>query len=208
MALCEEFASAKSFTGRVIKLERSVKYQLMPSGIKVGTIFTAISLSLSSVAPALAQTSIQSLPNGNYRFCSNPPPSSIVSDLEVLAAGHCFVFRKTGNRVVGDFVDMSAYGEINVCAVGTVSGNTIKGEALENLLPEDRPLPVERKFQGITPRNWDNNGYLKVARASATYVQSEDYVLTSIRYRTALLNLDGFHRYNAGTRTPPTSCQR
>ncbi len=117
------------------------------------------------------------------------------------------MFRKTGNRIVGVFADMSTYGEVNVCAVGTVSGNTIKGEALENFLPEDRPLPIEPKFQGTTPLNWDDNGYLKVARANATYDRNDGYVSTSVRYRTALLNLDGFHRYNAGTRTPPTSCQ-
>lgn len=117
------------------------------------------------------------------------------------------MFRKTGNRIVGIFADMSTYGEVNVCAVGTVSGNTIKGEALENFPPDDKPLPVEPKFKGTTPLNWDDNGYLKVARASATYDQDEEYVSTSIRYRTALLNLGGFHRYNAGTRTPPTSCQ-
>ena len=177
----------------------------MHPGFRVGTIFTAIALSLSSVPPALALPSIQSLPNGNYRFCSNPPPSSVVSDEEILAAGHCFVFRKAGNRVVGYFSDMSTYGESRVCALGTVAGNTVTGEALEDF-PVDE-IQLEPRFQGTTPQNWDNNGYLKVGRATAKYDSSEGNVSTSIRYRTAVLDLDGFHRYNAGTQSPPTICQ-
>jgi hypothetical protein len=130
-----------------------------------------------------------------------------VSDEEFLAAGHCFLFRKAGNRIVGVFADMSTYGEVNVCAVGTVSGNTISGEALEVFPPEDKPLPVEPKYKGATPLNWDDNGYLKVSRADVDYDQDDGYVSTSIHYRTALLNLGSFHRYNAGTQSPPTSCQ-
>jgi hypothetical protein len=173
--------------------------------VKVGTILSAIALSLSSVAPALAQTSIQSLPNGNYRFCSNLPPSSVVSDEEIIAAGHCFLFQKSGNRVVGYFSDMSTYGEVRVCATGVVSGNTVTGEAVDYIPGEE--IPVDSRFQGTRPVNWDDSGYLKLARASAKYDSSEGYITTSIRYRTALLNLDSFHRYNAGTQSPPTSCQ-
>jgi hypothetical protein len=169
--------------------------------------FIALSLALSFgvASSALAQASIPSLSNGNYRFCSNPPPSDAVSDEEFLAAGHCFLFRKTGNRVVGAFFDMSTYGEVSVCATGTISGNTVTGEALESF-PVDE-IQLEPKFQGATPVNWDNSGYLKVARADVDYDQNEGYVSTSIHYRTAVLNLDGFHRYNAGTKTPPTNCQ-
>lgn len=171
-------------------------------------ISSAIALSFTSATAALAQTSIQGLPNGNYRFCSNPPPSSVVSDEEFVAAGHCFLFRKAGNRVVGQFFDMSTYGEVGVCATGTISGNTITGEALEVFPPEGEPLPVEPRFQSATPVSWDENSFLKVARADVNYDQDDGSVSTSIRYRTALLNLDGFHRYNAGTQAPPTSCQR
>jgi hypothetical protein len=100
---------------------------------------------------------------------------------------------------------MSTYGESRVCALGTVAGNTVTGEALEDF-PVDE-IQLEPRFQGTTPQNWDNNGYLKVGRASAKYDSSEGNISTSIRYRTAVLDLDGFHRYNAGTQSPPTICQ-
>jgi hypothetical protein len=136
--------------------------------MKLGTISAAIAVCFTSTTAALAQTSIQDLPNGNHRFCSNPPPSSVVSDEEFAAAGYCFVFRKTGNRVIGHFFDMSTYGEEGVCATGTLSGNTVTGEALQSFTPENEPLPVDPGFQGSNPVNWDDNGYLKVARANAT----------------------------------------
>lgn len=176
----------------------------MTPGIKITTLFTTVALTLASAASVLAQTSIQSLPNGNYRFCSNPPRSNVVSDREFLAAGHCFLFRKTGNRVVGNFFDMSTYGERGVCARGTVDGNSVTGEAVEVFPSEDLPMPAEPTFQGTKLMNWDNKDYLRVARAS--YSENEGYV-SSIYYRTAILKLGGFYRYNAGNQSPPTSCQ-
>ncbi len=173
--------------------------------VKVGTILSAITLSLSSVAPALAQTSIQSLANGNYRFCSNRPPSSVVSDEEILAAGHCFLFQKSGNQVVGYFWDMSTYGEVGACVTGTVNSNTVNGDALEYIF--DAEIPVDPRLKGARPVDWDNNGYLKVASANATYNSDQGVVSTSIFYSTAVLNLNEFYRYNAGTQSLPTSCQ-
>ena|SRR4028118_571249 len=173
--------------------------------VKIGTILSAITLSLSSIAPALAQTSIQSLPNGNYRFCSNPPPFSVVSDEGILAASHCFLFQKSGNQVVGYFSDMSTYGEVRACITGTVNGNTVKGDALEYIF--DAEIPVAPRFKGARPVNWDDNGYLKVANANATYNSDQVVVSTSIFYSTAVLNLNEFYRYNAGTQSPLTSCQ-
>jgi hypothetical protein len=164
----------------------------------------ATTLSLSSAIPALAQAPIQNLPNGNYRFCSNPPRSPVVSDKEFLAAGHCFLFRKTGNRIIGVFSDMSTYGEVGVCARGTVRGNSITGEAIEVFPSEDLPMPAKPEFQGATLMNWNNKGYLKVAKA--IYNEKGGYV-SSIHYRAATLNLGSFYRYNAGTQSPPTSCQ-
>lgn len=184
--------------------KRNVMYQPMPPGFKI--VFTAIALSLSSIAPALAQTSIQNLPNGNYRYCSNPPSSSDVNDIDIFAGGHCFLFRKSGDQVVGYFWDMSTSGEVGVCATGTVNRNTVNGKALEYVFDVEKP--VEPRFKGTQPVNWDDNGYLKVAGASATYDSEQGIVSTTILYSTAVLNLNEFYRYNAGTQLPPTSCQR
>lgn len=101
---------------------------------------------------------------------------------------------------------MSTSGEVGVCATGTVNRNTVKGEALEYVFDEKKP--VEPRFKGTQPVNWDDNGYLKVAGASATYDSEQGIVSTSILYSTAVLNLNKFYRYNAGRQLPPTSCQR
>lgn len=176
----------------------------MTPKIKITSVISAIAFGLTCATSALAQTSIQSLPNGNYRFCSNPPPDAVVDDIEILAAGHCFLFRKSGSQVVGYFWDMSTFGEIGVCAVGTVNGNVLTGEAYQYFF--DLEITPEPKHQGTTPQNWDDYGYLKVAGATANYTHGV-VTETTIQYPTAILNLSDLYRYNAGSQAPPTSCQ-
>lgn len=177
----------------------------MTPGIKIGTAISAIAFGLICATSALAQTSIQSLPNGNYRFCSNPPPDAVVDDIEILAAGHCFLFRKSGDRVTGYLWDMSTYGEVSTCTVGTVNGNVITGEAYEYFF--DTEITPEPKYQGTVPQNWDDYGYLKVAGATARYTHGV-VTETTIKYSTAILDISDFYRYNAGTQAPPTSCRK
>lgn len=151
---------------------------------------------------ASAKSSIQSLPDGNYRFCSNPPPSRQASDQELLKAGYCFVFRKTGNRIVGNYFDSSTSGEDNVCVTGTLSNNSVTGEGLQS----SQGLPNGMSnFSGSRLTNWEKSGYLKVAQAKLlrTYEQTG---YSEIHYRRAVLNLSNFSRYNAGTYPPPTKC--
>lgn len=171
---------------------------------KISSVISAIAFSLTCATSALAQTSIQSLPNGNYRFCTNPPPKAIVDDIDVRSGSHCFLFRKLGDRVTGYLWDMSTSGEVRACTVGTVNGNVITGEAYEYFF--DTEITPEPKYQGTTPQNWDDYGYLKVAGATARYTHGV-VTETTIKYSTAILNISDFYRYNAGTQSPPTSCR-
>ena len=149
--------------------------------------------------PVSAKSSIQNLPDGNYKFCSNPPPSRQVSDLK---AGYCFVFRKTKTRIVGNYFDSSTSGEDNVCVTGRLSNNSVTGEGLQ--FSQGLPNGMS-DFSGSRLTNWDDSGYLKVAQAKLlkTYEQTG---YSEIHYRSTVLNLSNFSRHNAGTESPPTNC--
>jgi hypothetical protein len=174
-------------------MQRFAPILALSATLTVGVVQTA----------ALAQTSIQSLPDGNYRFCSNPPPANQVSDENLVNAGYCFVFSKRGNRVVGDYYDPKTLGEESVCVGGTIRNNTLSGQGREfigNIGRQSTPP----NSNGNRLVNWDNKGYLKVARA--TLVGPPGGIGTYARYRSALLNLNGFHRYNPTKGQPPRDC--
>ena len=174
---------------------------------KTSTILTAIAISLASTTPAFAHANIRDLSNGNYRFCVNPPVSDIATDTELFNAGHCYLFRKTGSRLTGVLFDPSTYGEVQICVTGNLNENTLTGEALQTFYFLDTPLSVEPRYRGSIPAPWDNNDFLKIANGIVVeHKQNETGIKTTIRYRTAELNLDNFHHYNAGQFLPPASC--
>lgn len=162
-----------------------------------------LSIGVVAQTAALAQSSVQTLRDGNYRFCSNPPPRNRVNDLYLVNAGYCYVFRKTGNRLVGDYYDPKTLGEESVCVSGTLGNNIVSGEGREFIGSVGRQSTPPNS-NGDRLVNWDNKGYLKVARA--ILVGKPGSVGTSVRYRRASLNLNGFYRYNAGTGQPPRDC--
>ena len=144
------------------------------------------------------QSSLQRLANGNYKVCSKPPSTSIDT-------GYCFVFRKSGNRVVGDYYDTKTLGEEGVCMSGTLSNRTVRGEAIEEIGSVGRQnTPPNSSGKRLV--NWDKEGYLKVARASVLRTYEVPHSYKTVRYRSALLNLNSFSRYNAGTQSPPRTC--
>jgi hypothetical protein len=161
--------------------------------------------------PAQAQSPVESLPNGNYLFCSNPPTTNQVSNERMENAGHCFIFRKSGNSIVGRYYDAETYGEVNLCLSGTLSNSTLTGEGVELIgsLGRQSTPPSEEGLQLV---NWDNQSYLRVARARVIrrYEPSDRDVLRpgsrTVHYRRALLNLSGFHRYKLAEGVPPTTC--
>lgn len=106
--------------------------------------------------------------------------------------------------MIGSFYDSSTYGEVGVCIAGTVNGSTISGEAVEWIQDLNVQLPeVYAKDQVAA---WDQNGYLKLARG-AVLSQNQLSGHQDFHYKSALLNMNGFHRYNVGTTPPPTTCR-
>lgn len=144
--------------------------------------------------PTNGQFTIGSLPNGNYRFCADRPPSGI--DRE---NGPCFRFRKVGEDIVGEYY--YPYKGSTVCLTGQVNNNTVTGQGLEPL-----PASGDARFDSLPGSElvaWETEGNLQVRRATRL---GTDTGRDRIRYRSALLNLNGFYQYNAGTVLPPQNC--
>lgn len=134
---------------------------------------------------------VQDLPDGNYRYWSGTTGQSIVSDdILINNGGTLFLFRKQGNNVTGIFSYVSAEA---ICISGQVNGNTVSGRAVQTV-------------EGIS--------VLSSGETFATFGPSEALSLRrgrqvsneQVRYDSALLNLAGLNRINAGTALPPGGC--
>jgi hypothetical protein len=166
---------------------------------------TAIkSLANAGTTPEPVRSSLQRLPNGNYKVCSEPLPASVGKE-QNLITGDCFAFRKSGTRVVGTYYDTRTFGENAVCMSGTLSNSTVRGEAVEEIGSVGRQSTPPNS-SGSQLVNWDKEGYLKVARASVVRSYGAPVYYKTVRYRSALLNLNSFYRYSAGTKVPPSKC--
>lgn len=136
-------------------------------------------LTCQTAGPTLAD-----LPDGNYRMTTAEYPNRIVSDEELLASGgYLFVFQKVGDRVTGNFGHIDH--EEGACITGTVSGNTITGQAYT----DDRPTTFEGQPY------FDPGRYLQLGEKA-----------TDVRYDGSVMNVTGLSRINAGTRLPVTDC--
>ncbi|MBE9068902.1 hypothetical protein IQ260_19855 [Leptolyngbya cf. ectocarpi LEGE 11479] len=139
-------------------------------------------------APPTFYGTIAGLADGNYRYVSGPAEARFYSDQELLSRGGVlFVFRKTGDRVIGaySYVDGEA-----ICVTGRVSGNTVAGQAYpENGVARD----LAEEFAA-----WGPATFLRVRRTRGD--AGERY------YSSATLELNDFSQINAGSSLPPSRC--
>lgn len=137
---------------------------------------------------------VESLPNGNYRLCSDRAPPGIQR-----VSGVCFRFRKQGEDIVGEYY--YPYQGSKVCLTGEVNGNTVTGQVVEKInatAKSSANLP-----RGDSLENWRQDGFLQVGRAQVeTTWGKSDYG----RYRSAILDLNNFYQFNSGTVLPPNNC--
>jgi hypothetical protein len=137
----------------------------------------------TTVTPPAAAT-LESLPDGNYRMASATYPLRVVTDEELLQnGGYLFLFRKRGNVITGNWGHIDH--EEGACITGTVSGNTITGQAYTN----DQPTTIEGKT------------YLDPMR-----VLQLGTPVSGLRYDGSVMNVASLSRINAGTQLPPESC--
>lgn len=140
-------------------------------------------------APA---TTVQTLADGNYRYWSGTPSQAIISDNTLMDdGGTVFRFRKQGNMVTGlfSYVDGEA-----ICVQGQVNGNTVSGTAVQTL------QGASVLSRGESFATFGSSEALAVRRGRQVNRQV-------VRYDSALLNLAGLNRINAGSVLPPSGCQ-
>jgi len=150
---------------------------------------------------------IETLSDGNYRFCSEPPPGNGSE------SGMCFRFQKTGDRVIGNYQPANAQ-QPSLCLAGRANRNIVNGEATDFSSPTAEPLQLRPELQGSNLVNWNSAGttrYLKVASGQAIEPDKSAQAnsgkpVGSIRFRQASLDLSTFHQYSTGTIEPPVSC--
>jgi hypothetical protein len=141
------------------------------------------------------------LPNGNYRFCSEPPRSGTVSPPGEIV-GHCFLFRKQGNQVVGKYYDTRTYGEVSVCLSGSLTDRVL-AQGLEYIGGIGRQrIPANAAGEQLV--NWDKTGILQISGAEPYGKITEGG--KPIRYRQAILDLKRLYRLKAGPILPPSRC--
>ncbi|MEL7495721.1 MAG: hypothetical protein AAGJ95_17400 [Cyanobacteria bacterium J06554_11] len=157
----------------------------------VETLITDVEVLAAAGPDPINQGPIQSLPDGNYRYWSSTPRTAIVSDETIIAeGGTLFRFRKQGNTITGIFSYVSAEA---ICVRGQVNGNTVSGAAVQT----DQVASV------ISP----GESFANFGSSSALALRRGRQVSRSqVRYGSALLNLNGFNRINAGTVIPPGGC--
>lgn len=166
---------------------------------------TAIkSLANAGNTPAPVKSSLQSLPNGKYKVCSEPPSTTAGKDNNLIT-GYCFAFRKSGSRVIGNYYDTKTLGEEAVCMSGTLNNSAVRGEAIESIgsIGRQKTPPNSSGSQLV---NWDKEGYLKVARARVVRTYGAPLYYKTVRYGSSLLNLNSFYRHSAGTIVTPSKC--
>jgi len=140
---------------------------------------------------------VESLPSGNHRLCSKVNNSPIASSEE----GVCFNFRKAGTQITGLYGPDRATDDGIVCINGLVRNNTISGAGVEvtsELIHGIETKPRQSRDSRL--EHWDK--FLQLGRWRLTVVPGGNVIY----YDSALLNLNGFYQYSAGTELPPRSC--
>lgn len=170
---------------------------LTPIALTSAAVLGAVPIAQAAnviAGPTDAQFKIANLPDGNYRFCSDRPPSDVER-----VSGVCFRFQKDGDAITGDYY--YPYEGSSICVTGQVNGNTISGQGLERFSINSAP-PDD--FDQNSLHDWRQEGFLKIGRGVAVSDRPADQ--KAVRYRSALLNLNNFYQYNAGTVLPPSEC--
>ncbi|ERT06590.1 hypothetical protein M595_3445 [Lyngbya aestuarii BL J] len=137
------------------------------------------------------KTKVSSLPDGNYRYVTASTP---ITDAELAQTESLiFLFRKKGNDIIGQL--SQANSSNSICISGQVNGNTITGAAVELSEPFDEAILRNCGEDFVV---WDVAGSLRVRRGRKEGKK--------VIYKSAIFDLNGYNRINAGTQFPPASC--
>lgn len=156
---------------------------------------TILGLILSAIAfPAIAQRTVESLPNGEYLLCENSPPTN-----NLLPRGQsCYQFTKIGDQIRGVFYRTAT--EELICVTGLVRNNTVFGEAATLVLGRySQPMQISETERRNSFLYWQDNGYLQLRGQTILNVASTDRGQLNytpwMLYHNARLDLSGFYVY-------------
>ncbi|MBW4576604.1 MAG: hypothetical protein KME08_15120 [Aphanothece sp. CMT-3BRIN-NPC111] len=167
------------------------------SAVLVGSAGSALSAQVKP-EPTNRQYTIESLPDGNYKFCSQ------TSSTKEMLTNPCFWFGKQGDRVVGQY--FYPYTEASICIKGQVNKDTVTGQALENLWGlSEPPQPKSLKQKGNEKDSYLKVGLDKISKVSRSDVAG-DYSAQA-HYSSAILHLADFYPNNASNALPPQNCE-
>lgn len=176
---------------------------------KVFFAITAFIATVLTVSPARSEQKIQNLQDGNYKFCSIPPPQETLTEEEFFIQLQtnnptCFLFNKQGDIVVGDLYTTQTFGEDGICVGGKVNNNTLSGKASVTFYEgaDYVKINTEEAIQS-TRKYWLEKQVLSITESEYF---SENVEFPYVVFKSALLNLNGFYRYRAGTKLPSSSC--
>ena len=169
-----------------------------PGNTSTLTIERESRLAIESFSPSSAQNpldrqQIATLTNGNYQYCTEPPPRDWRT-----GAGVCFYFTKISDRVSGYYG--YPYTDDFICVRGKIKNNLVIGEALMMSW-------LGRGWTNIpkTALKWDEEGHLllkggKISRTTIDKNGRTDWIL----FGSAKLDAQGFYRSNKLSLTPPS----
>jgi hypothetical protein len=143
----------------------------------------------------IVMPTLESLPDGNYRYLSGEVEDRVYSEAEVRSrGGSVFILKKQGNTVTGNL--LPRVGLPGICVNGTVSGNTVTGAAY----PDDTTDSLQDSARDIGETYEPyGSGALQISQTTRTENGG-------LYYAGAVLDLAGFSRVNAGSMLPPDGC--
>lgn len=139
--------------------------------------------------------SLESLPDGSYRYLSGSFETRAYSDAVLVQnGGSIFLLTKVGNQVTGNL--MPRLGLPGICVTGTLSGDVITGAAYPDDTANIEQVSAREVGETYEPYG---SGALQIRRSQTAGDRTY--------YAGALLDLSNFSRINAGTALAPTACE-
>lgn len=157
------------------------------------------------------ETNIENLPNGNYRYCSEPASEPNINGFD--GEAWCFEFKKKGYDIVGTYSYQAPKDTRQICIEGKAEGNKIIGIGYEEIQYGETKPDIEKERLVIAqgkkthfPKKgfWDNydivpDGFnLKVSSPEFHRLLEPEHTNNTywawIRFNKIELNLNKFHR--------------
>ncbi|MEL7225250.1 MAG: hypothetical protein AAGL17_10375, partial [Cyanobacteria bacterium J06576_12] len=152
----------------------------------------------------LTVPTLGTLPDGVYRYLSGNYEYGVYSNEQLRAnGGSLFLLTKVGDEVVGNFYP--SFDEPGICIDGTVSGNSISGEAY--------PFGTSADVSNAEDSDTEETATSEVGESFVPFLGFTNLQVRQPRqvgeftyYADALLSISEYSRINAGTSLAPTEC--